>query len=890
VVFLRTAIILLSLLLLVAGGFAVPASLSASATPAATPDFAISASPSNLTITDGSMGFSTVSVTSLNGFAGNVTLSPSSIPVGFGVGISPSILSLEGNGTAKSTVNVNDQFNGTTTWFLNIIGTSTSLSHSTTIQVNGEPFIAPTFTISSVNPFIVAQGFSNSTGVVVSSQHNFNGTVSLTASVFPNFSGGPTLTLSPTQVNVPPGGSGASTLTVSTSLATPIGFYNYTLTGTAPEGGGFITAQFNGALTVEASTLSEFSISANPSSQNVPVGANATSTILLSSVNGFSGTITLSTSAPPLCVSCPSWTVTPTQVVLSSGGTANATLIFFTVPGSPPNTYTVTVTGASGGVSHSVNVAFTIVSSKPDFSIFANPTTVILPSGGQGNSTITLTSLNSFNGTVSLQTSPSPLCPTPFCTVWSITPSSVNLSPGGTAFATLEIIGGAAGTSGNITVTGTSGSLTHSVNVVFMIFQSQPPPDFSLSAVPGNLTITQGSSATSTITVTSLNGFNGTVTLTDAVSSSQIVATLSQTIVSLSSGGSVSVTLTVSASTSTSPGSYSVTVTGASGTIAHQVQVGVTVNGQSSANFSISANPSSLTILRGSSGTSTLTITSLNGFAGTVSMFSTASPSGLFMSQNPANVTLQSGGSANSILTVFTTNGTGLGTYQVTVTGFSGNLSRSVTLSVNVVTSQQSFTLSINPLHLNIVQGSAGTTTVTVGSVNGFSGTVTLTAVSNSPNLSTSISPTTIAGNGTATVTVVGSANGNYTVTVTGNCCNMTRSATFSVTVTSPPPPDFTLTISPTNQTIRRGSTATYTITVKGSNGFNGTVTLSATISPVHRHGPRLSFPSTVGPDSTSTLTVATGHNTPTGIYMITVTATSGSLDQTFTITLDVTA
>jgi len=118
----------------------------------------------------------------------------------------------------------------------------------------------------------------------------------------------------------------------------------------------------------------------------------------------------------------------------------------------------------------------------------------------------------------------------------------------------------------------------------------------------------------------------------------------------------------------------------------------------------------------------------------------------------------------------------------------------------------------------------------------------------------------------------------------------MTHAATFSVTVTSPPPPDFTLTVSPTNQTIHRGSTTTYAITVMGTNGFNGTVTLSATISPVNRHGPTLSLPSTVGPYSTSTLTVATGHNTPQGIYTITVKATSGSLVHTFTITLRVTA
>src|SRR2546428_6565444 len=192
---------------------------------------------------------------------------------------------------------------------------------------------------------------------------------------------------------------------------------------------------------------------------------------------------------------------------------------------------------------------------------------------------------------------------------------------------------------------------------------------------------------------------------------------------------------------------------------------------------------------QGSSRRFSRTIARLSALARTLSLFSMASPHGLSMNLNPANVTLQSGGSANSILTVFTTNGTGLGTYQVTVTGFSPGLSRSVTLAVTVAASQQqSFTLSVNPTHLTVVQGSAASTTVTVGSVNGFSGTVTLTAASSPPGLSVTISPTTIVGKGTATIKDVGSAPGNHTFEVAGNCCNITRSATLLLTITAPPP------------------------------------------------------------------------------------------------------
>lgn len=106
------------------------------------------------------------------------------------------------------------------------------------------------------------------------------------------------------------------------------------------------------------------------------------------------------------------------------------------------------------------------------------------------------------------------------------------------------------------------------------------PPDFTMTAIPSSLTVPQESSKTSTITLTSLNGFTGTVTL--SVSITPVVkqgptATLSSTTITLSSGGSTSVILTVSAKGSTPLGSYTVTITASSGSLAHSVSVPVTV-------------------------------------------------------------------------------------------------------------------------------------------------------------------------------------------------------------------------------------------------------------------------------------------------------------------------
>src|SRR5207245_5540481 len=65
------------------------------------------------------------------------------------------------------------------------------------------------------------------------------------------------------------------------------------------------------------------------------------------------------------------------------------------------------------------------------------------------------------------------------------------------------------GGGGNITVTGTSGSLSHSVLVTFKVTQAQP--DFTITAAPSQIFTQPGFNATSTITVTALNGFSGIV-------------------------------------------------------------------------------------------------------------------------------------------------------------------------------------------------------------------------------------------------------------------------------------------------------------------------------------------------------------------------------------------
>src|SRR6266487_3509976 len=86
---------------------------------------------------------------------------------------------------------------------------------------------------------------------------------------------------------------------------------------------------------------------------------------------------------------------------------------------------------------------------------------------------------------------------------------------------------------------------------------------------------------------------------------------------------------------------------------------------------------------------------------------------------NPSNVTVASGGIADSKLTIATA-ASSMGNYTILVTGTNGSLTRAVTVSVAIV----DFGVAANPTSLSISIGSSGTSTLTLTSVNCFSGSV----------------------------------------------------------------------------------------------------------------------------------------------------------------------
>jgi uncharacterized membrane protein len=315
---------------------------------------------------------------------------------------------------------------------------------------------------------------------------------------------------------------------------------------------------------------------------------------------------------------------------------------------------------------------------SPDFSIGASPSSVNVPQGSSGSSTVTITSLNGFNAATTLSASGLPSGVTA-----TFSPNPVTPPANGTATSTLTLTASSTATTGTatVTITGTSGATTHTTTITLTV---NPPPDFSISASPSSLTINQGSNGTSNITITSLNGFNSATTLSASGLPSGVTATFSPNAVTPPANASANSTLTLTASSTATTGTTTVTITGTAGSRVHSTTISLTVNTAAQPNFTIGASPSSVSVSQGGNGTSTLTITSQNSFNAATTLSATGLPSGVTAAFSPNPLTPPANGNATSTLTLTASATATTGTATVTVTGTSGSLSHSTTISLTV--------------------------------------------------------------------------------------------------------------------------------------------------------------------------------------------------------------
>jgi Abnormal spindle-like microcephaly-assoc'd, ASPM-SPD-2-Hydin len=288
---------------------------------------------------------------------------------------------------------------------------------------------------------------------------------------------------------------------------------------------------------------------------------------------------------------------------------------------------------------------------------------------------------------------------------------------------------------------------------------------FSLSASPSSLAVAQGSSGTSTITVTPQGGFSGSVTLSASGLPSGVTAAFSPNPTSTTS------TLSLTASATAATGTSIVTITGVSGSETETTTLSLTVN-VSNTGPTVTVSPTSLAwgrVVLGETGpTKTVTLTNTGTSTLNISNIATSGDFAQTTSSKPCGSTLAAGKSC-TIKVTFTPTQVGMRTGTLTLTDNSPSSPQTVALS-----GTGGLQAKLTPVSATFPKESVGVSSpAKVFTLHNLQ-SVSLTGISVSPTGDFSVSSqtcsTSLAALSTCTISVV------FTPTQTG-----TRTGTLSV-------------------------------------------------------------------------------------------------------------
>lgn len=249
----------------------------------------------------------------------------------------------------------------------------------------------------------------------------------------------------------------------------------------------------------------DFGIVMSSSSVSIAPGGSGTIGIILASLNGFTGPVTLS--APGFVPTGVTFAINPNPVSVSLSGPALADLTIHVASTTPLGTSPMTVVGTTANVTHGAtfNLVVTTATSTqtvtgtsitsstthstttssasnlapPDFTISSSVSSMEFFRGSSNSVTIYLAGENGFSSAVGLSTS------------WvGAAPSGVDvafttpLTPPATTPLVVASTGSAATGTFTLRVTGTSGLLAHHVSPDITVQISAPPTSTSPSGAP----------------------------------------------------------------------------------------------------------------------------------------------------------------------------------------------------------------------------------------------------------------------------------------------------------------------------------------------------------------------------------------------------------------------
>jgi len=200
----------------------------------------------------------------------------------------------------------------------------------------------------------------------------------------------------------------------------------------------------------------DFSLATKPAGVAlVPGGAGQQISVNAVSDSGFAGIVTVLFAGLPTGV-----TAQPAMLTLAPGTAQNVTVTAAAT--AAVGSATLTLTGTSGALNHSVTVAVTI-SAPLDFTLTVSPTSLAVTAGVVGSQvSVTASAVNSFGGTVTVAITGLP-------TGVTANPATLSLTPGIAQSTTLTAALSAVAATPTVTFTGTSGGLTHSAPLALTV-------------------------------------------------------------------------------------------------------------------------------------------------------------------------------------------------------------------------------------------------------------------------------------------------------------------------------------------------------------------------------------------------------------------------------------
>jgi len=222
------------------------------------------------------------------------------------------------------------------------------------------------------------------------------------------------------------------------------------------------------------------------------------------------------------------------------------------------------------------------------------------------------------------------------------------------------------------------------------------------------------------------------------------------------------------------------------------------------------------------------------------------------------------------------------GYYMLFLLNSSGVPSVATFVQMVPVVAQPDFSVAATPSSRTIPPGTGTSYSASVTPSNGFSGNVTF-SVSGLPSGATAtFSPSSVTGSGSSTLSVNTSSStpaGSYTLTISATSGSLTHTAQVTLVVA-----DFSISASPSSQTVNRGSKTTFTVSVTAMGPFSAAV--SFTVSGLPTRTSSSFSPTSIAGSGNTTLTISTKPRTATGTYPLTIKATGGGLTHSTTVNL----